>query len=677
MTGKTFSLSGHLIAAFSLLALTLSLFSCKGGDPTVTSPDGKIEVNLALKDGVPYYSVSYGDIPLVADSRLGLEAEGLNLKDGFSLGKVKKYSSDSEYDLPWGENKHIRDNHRGMKVRLENASGTVLTIDVRAFDDGVGFRYDAVTSASDSVKVMDELTEFNFASDGTSWSIPGDFNTYELLYRTLPLSSVENANTPFTVKSDSGLYMSVHEAALVDYPEMTLRHTGGTSFISALAPYPDGVKAIVGPSFRTPWRTVQIGERAVDLVNSSLILNLNEPCAIKDLSFIEPVKYVGVWWGMHLGVNSWTQDSRHGATTQHAKEYIDFASKNGVDAVLFEGWNDGWETWGKGGVFDFTRPAADFDMDEVISYAKAKGVSYILHHETGGNIPNYESQLDSAFAWAKSHGINAIKTGYAGGITGGYNHHGQYMVRHYLRVLKKAAEYGIMLDVHEPIKATGERRTYPNMMCREGARGMEWNAWSAGNPPEHQTILPFTRLLGGPMDYTPGIFDITYRNIVGNPDLQAWNGPIATECRVNTTLAKQIADWVVLYSPMQMASDLISNYEGHPAFQFFREYDADIDWSEALDGEIGQYYVVARRAGERFYLGAVTADGGRTVNCPLSFLPDRRKFLATIYADGPDADWKTNPYSYTISTRVVESTDSLDIVMAPGGGQAVVFIPVK
>ena len=670
-------ISSRLYRTAILFSALVAAYSCGPAPARITSPDKSISVGVEINEGVPYYNVSYKGKALVDNSRLGMVAEGVNLQDGFTVKKVKKYSSDSEYDLPWGENKHIRDNHEGMIVTMKNASGVTLRLDVRTFDDGIGFRYNYSTEATDSLKVMDELTRFNFSSDAVSWSIPGNFNSYELLYRTLPLSEVEDANTPFTLKTDEGVYMSIHEAALIDYPEMTLKRTEGNSFISALAPYPDGVKAIVGPEFSSPWRTIQIGEKAVDLVNSSLILNLNDPCAIEDTDFIRPVKYVGVWWGMHLGVNSWTQDSRHGATTAHAKEYIDFAAKNGIDAVLFEGWNAGWETWGKGGVFDFTRPADDFDMDEVVTYAKAKGVSYILHHETGGNIPNYEKQLDTAFAWAQSLGINAIKTGYAGGITGGYNHHGQYMVRHYRRVLRKAAQYGIMLDVHEPIKATGERRTYPNMMCREGARGMEWNAWSAGNPPEHQTILPFTRLLGGPMDYTPGIFDITYRNIVGNPDLQAWNGPIATECRVNTTLAKQIADWVVLYSPMQMASDLISNYEGHPAFQFFRDYDADIDWSEALDGEIGQYFVVARRAGKRFYLGAVTADEGKTVDCPLSFLPEGKKFLATIYADGEDADWRTNPYSYSISTRVVESTDSLHIVMAPGGGQAVTFIPVE
>ncbi|MBQ6576846.1 MAG: glycoside hydrolase family 97 protein [Bacteroidales bacterium] len=661
----------------ALATFFLCLSSCTPSSPSISSPDGRITIGFTLSETVPHYDVSYDGRPLIVSSALGLEAEGVNLSSGFSLKKVKRYSSDSWYDIPWGENKHIRDNHRGMVVSLRNVSGVELSLDFRAFDDGVAFRYSYVTPAKDSLKVMDEKTFFRFASDAVSWSIPGNFNTYELLYRTLPVSEVDNANTPFTLKSEDGVYMSVHEASLIDYPEMTLSSVGEKDFVSSLAPYPDGTKAIVGPSFSTPWRTIQIGEKAVDLVNSSLILNLNDPCVIDDTDFIRPVKYVGVWWGMHLGVNSWTQDSRHGATTEHAKEYIDFAARNGVDAVLFEGWNAGWETWGKGGVFDFTRPADDFDMEEVVSYAKSKGVSYILHHETGGNIPNYESQLDTAFAWARSLGIHAIKTGYAGGITGGYNHHGQYMVRHYRRVLRKAAEYGIMLDVHEPIKATGERRTYPNMMTREGARGMEWNAWSAGNPPEHQTILPFTRLLGGPMDYTPGIFDIQYRSIVGNKDLQAWNGPIATECRCNTTLAKQIADWVVLYSPMQMASDLISNYEGHPAFQFFRDYEADIDWSEALDGEIGDYIIVARRSGEKFFLGAVTDENSRTVDCLLSFLPSGRKYLATVYADGPEADWISDPYSYTIDKKVVSCSDTLKIVMAPGGGQAVSFIPAE
>lgn len=605
---------------------------------------------------------------------------------------VKHSSHSEEWTSQWGENKQHKDVHNELEATFKNTDGVVLTLRVRAFDDGIGFRYEYKVPG-DSVKVTDELTEFRLAENGTSWSIPANFNTYELEYRTLPLADVADANTPFTFKTDSGLYGSIHEAALYDYPEMTLQRfpvepgmtsscpTGsGISFRADLAPWPDGVKARVPSEFHTPWRVILISRDAAGLVNSDLILNLNEPCAIEDVSWIKPQRYVGVWWGMHLGIEAWYDDGpgRHGATTANAIKYIDFAAKNGIEGVLFEGWNDGWASWGSREDFDFTKPAPDFDFEKVIDYAASKGVNYILHHETGGNIVSYEAQLDKALDWAAAHGIHSIKTGYAGGISGGQSHHGQYMVRHYQKVVEEAAKRQIMIDAHEPIKATGIRRTWPNFMCREGARGMEWNAWSEGNRPEHQTILPFTRLLGGPMDYTPGVFDIQYRNIIGNKNLRMWNNNrLATECRCNTTLAKQIADWVVLYSPMQMACDLVENYEGHPAFQFFRDYNADCDWSRALAGEVGDYIVVARRAGEVYFLGAVTDENARTLEQPLDFLPAGKAYAATIYADGADASWETNPYSYQITSREVTSADTLTLNLATSGGCAIVFKPVK
>ena len=388
------------------------------------------------------------------------------------------------------------------------------------------------------------------------------------------------------------------------------------------------------------------------------------------------MKYVGIWWGMHLGVESWVINDRHGATTENAKRYIDFAAANNIEAVMYEGWNEGWENWGGSQTFDYTRPYADFDIEEIARYAREKGVAIIGHHETGGNIMNYEKQLDKSYKWYADLGIHSVKTGYAGGLPDGHNHHGQYNVRHYRNVVETAAKYHTTLDVHEPIKDTGIRRTYPNMMTREGARGMEWNAWSEGNPPEHHVMLPFTRLLAGPMDYTPGIFDIMYERAKNSPYRKQWNMKDSKDCRINSTLAKQIANWVILYSPLQMAADMIENYEGHPAFQFFRDFDADCDWSEALAGEPGEFVVIVRRAGEKYFLGAATNEEAREVTVALDFLEKDKTYRAVIYADGKDADWVTNPTAYEIIEKQVTATDILSVNMAKGGGQAITFMPL-
>ena len=587
---------------------------------------------------------------------------------------MSRTSVDETWTQPWGENKENRSRYNEMAVRLRNGGGVRLTLRFRVFDDGLGFRYEYEACGADSLRVTDELTEFRFAADGDSWTIPASFDTYELLYRKLPLSELADANTPATFKV-GGLYGSIHEAALYDFPEMTLRKTDGLAFKSDLAPLPDGTKAHVGNKFTTAWRTVQLAPDAVGLINSSLILNLNEPSKIGDTSWIRPMKYVGVWWGMHLGVETWAMDDRHGATTENAKRYIDFAAANNIQGVLFEGWNEGWENWGGSQSFDFTKPYADFDIAEIVRYARERGIEIIGHHETGGNIPDYERQLERAVKWYADLGIHNLKTGYAGGISGGNNHHGQYMVRHYQHVVETAAKYRMTVNAHEPIKDCGIRRTWPNMMSREGARGKEWDAWSAGNPPSHEVTLPFTRLLAGPMDFTPGTFDILYENTRNSPRRKLWNCGPEVDMRVNTTLAKQIAEWVIIYSPVQMASDLIENYEGHPAFRFFRDFDADCDWSRALAGEPGEFVAVVRRAGENYFLGAATDEQPRTLSLPLDFLKPGTKYRATIYADGPDADWKTNPTSYTISEREVSAADTLEVAMAPGGGQAVSFMP--
>lgn len=658
---------------FSLAALALC--GACSQNTGVTSPDGTIRLAFAVDSaGRMTYSVTDGGVRLFEPSRLGFEAAEADLGDGFAVENVSRTSVDETWTQPWGENKENRSRYNEMAVRLRNGGGVRLTLRFRVFDDGLGFRYEYEACGADSLRVTDELTEFRFAADGDSWTIPASFDTYELLYRKLPLSELADANTPATFKV-GGLYGSIHEAALYDFPEMTLRKTDGLAFKSDLAPLPDGTKAHVGNKFTTAWRTVQLAPDAVGLINSSLILNLNEPSKIGDTSWIRPMKYVGVWWGMHLGVETWAMDDRHGATTENAKRHIDFAAANNIQGVLFEGWNEGWENWGGSQSFDFTKPYADFDIAEIVRYARERGIEIIGHHETGGNIPDYERQLERAVKWYADLGIHNLKTGYAGGISGGNNHHGQYMVRHYQHVVETAAKYRMTVNAHEPIKDCGIRRTWPNMMSREGARGKEWDAWSAGNPPSHEVTLPFTRLLAGPMDFTPGTFDILYENTRNSPRRKLWNCGPEVDMRVNTTLAKQIAEWVIIYSPVQMASDLIENYEGHPAFRFFRDFDADCDWSRALAGEPGEFVAVVRRAGENYFLGAATDEQPRTLSLPLDFLKPGTKYRATIYADGPDADWKTNPSSYTISEREVSSADTLEVAMAPGGGQAVSFMP--
>ena len=651
------------------------LLSACGGNPETTSPDGRTRLSFVTgADGCMAYTVERDGRPLILPSALGLVAQEQDLAGGFSVREIVKRSVNETWTQPWGENKILRDCHNEMTAVLKNDDGVLLTLRFRAFDDGVAFRYEWEVPDLDSLTVTDELTEFRFAKDGVSWSIPGNFNTYELLYRELPVSAVENANTPFTFRVD-GTYGSIHEAALYDFPEMNLYRTDSLAFKAELAPLPDGIKARIPSKFMTAWRTIQVGDKAVDLINSSLILNLNEPSKIADTSWIKPQKYIGVWWGLHLGTHTWTMGPRHGATTENALRHIDFAAANNIQGVLFEGWNEGWENWGKTQHFDYVKPYADFDLDRIAAYAREKNIELWMHNETGGNIPEYEAALETAMQRYAGLGVHAVKTGYAGGFRDGQLHHSQYGVRHYQRVVETAARYGIVIDAHEPIKDTGIRRTWPNMMTREGARGMEWNAWSEGNSAEYLCTLPFVRLLSGPMDYTPGVFDLDYSRVRGRETgMQEWNGD-NNSCCIKTTLARQIANWVIIYSPLQMASDLIENYEGHPAFQFFRDFDADCDWSEALQGEPGEYIVVVRRADDSFFLGAGTNDEPRTLTQKLGFLKSGMTYTATIYADAPDS--AENPENYRIEKRTVTSADMLEIAMTARGGQAVTFVPVN
>lgn len=578
--------------AFIAWAVLLAGCSSEPADPTtLSSPDGRNVVEFDART-MTYTVLRDGDT-IVRPSAMGIATVERQFS-GAAVAEVRRSSFDETWTAPWGENKRHSNRYNEMSVQLDND----LTLRFRAFDDGVAFRYEL--AAADSLTVTDELTEFRFIEENgaMSWSIPGNFDTYELQYRELPIADVADANTPFTFRTAAGVYGSVHEAALYDYPEMVLRRDARGVLKADLAPLPDGVKAYISGTFFTPWRTIQLGGEAVDLINSSLILNLNEPSKIADTSWIIPQKYVGVWWGMHLGTQTWTMGARHGATTENALRHIDFAAANNIQGVLFEGWNCGWENWGGDQHFDYVEPYADFDLERIAAYAWERGVELWLHNETGGNIPEYEAEMERAFSRYAQLCVRTVKTGYAGGFKDGYLHHSQYGVRHYQRVVETAAKYGIMLDVHEPIKDTGIRRTWPNMMTREGARGMEWNAWSEGNSAEYLCTLPFVRLLGGPMDYTPGIFDTDYSTAKADPERLMWNGDNRA-CRIKTTLARQIANWVIIYSPLQMAADLVENYDGHPAFRFFRDYEADCDCSRALQGEIGDYIVVVRRAGER------------------------------------------------------------------------------
>lgn len=652
----------------SLLATAALLSACSEA-PTVSSPDGTIKVDVSRDGSSLSYAVTVGGDTLIAPSRLGFDADGLTPAADSKM-TVKHSSFDQTWTQPWGENKEIRNHYNEVAVTLTDAA-LEYTVRVRAFDDGVAFRYEWNLVSGDSVIVRDELTEFAFARSAMSWAIPANFDTYELEYRNVAVDDVTDANTPFTFEVDSaGIFGSIHEAALYDYPEMTLVRTAGRTLKANLAPLPDCVKAYLPSAFATPWRSIQLGKSACDLINSGLILNLNEPSKIADTSWIKPQKYVGIWWGMHLGTMTWTMGPRHGATTENAIRYIDFAAENNLQGVLFEGWNEGWDTWGGKQHFNYAKAYADFDIDSIAAYAASKGIELWAHNETGGNIPEYEAAMDSTFAYYKSLGIHTLKTGYAGGYVGGQYHHSQYGVKHYQLVVETAAKYQLMVDAHESIKETGIRRTWPNMMTREGARGMEWNAWSAGNTPEYLCTLPFVRLLSGPMDYTPGIFDINYERAKADPGRIEWNGS-NDYCKINTTVARQIANWVIIYSPLQMAADLIENYEGQPAFQFFRDFNADCDWSQALQGEIGKYIAVVRRAGDNYYLGAGTDSNARTLTVPLTFLGDG-KYTATVYADDPADATKV-----VISSRDVTAADTLTVEMAAAGGQAVTFMPKR
>lgn len=658
------------------------------------SPNGNIIFSVTDDTGTPSYSVKYRGNDIIKPSHLGLE---FNHIDGFvrdlKITSHTSASADSTWEQPWGEQRVMRDHHNELLLTFSGIHNTkkIMNLRVRVFDDGVGFRYEVpeqkglTKKSNGAIEIIDEKTEFVIADPAqtTAWWIPGrGWNRYEFLYNTTALTKVDRAHTPFTFKLPSGVHVSIHEAALTDYAAMVLDQQRDGVLKADLTPWSDGIKVKTQLGFKSSWRTIQIADNAVGLINSSLILNLNEPNKLGDVSWVKPGKYIGIWWGMHLNKNTWGSGPKHGATTKNTKTYMDFAAQYGFDGVLVEGWNEGWdgEWFYNGDVFSFTKPYKDFGIAEITRYGLSKGVRLVGHHETSGAVTNYKNQMVDAYDLYKQHGVTQIKTGYVAdggkakridenGIARHEWHDGQFMVGEYLRSVTEAAKRNISINTHEPIKDTGLRRTYPNWIAREGARGQEYNAWgSPPNSPEHTVMLPYTRMLSGPMDYTPGIFDLAPYGL-------------DAENRVQSTLAKELALYVIIYSPIQMAADLIENYlqpDGKtikPAFQFILDVPTDWEVSKAIAGEVGDYTVIARkeRNGQDWYLGAITDENARNISVALDFLDADKQYEAQIYRDGANAEWKTNPYDMVIEKKIVSAKDTLDFKLGTSGGVAIQF----
>jgi alpha-glucosidase len=675
---------------FGLLAVFAPQLLAAQSPVQVRSPAGDIIVTVSDEGGRAQYKIDFRGETIIAPSRLGMLFEKQHgFDEGLSIAATTIASRDETWEQPWGERRMVRDRHNELLVTLTSTSGPAREMQVRfrAFDDGVGFRYEIPKQRRlGKLNIIDELTEFAVLEKSTAWWIPSHgWNRYEYLYQTSDIADVSGAHTPMTLRTPSGVHVSIHEAALVDYSGMSLKQFRPGRFKADLAPWSDGVLVKTKTPFVTPWRTIQIAPGAVGLLNSDLILNLNEPSTLGDVSWVKPGKYVGIWWGMHIREYLWGTDGVHGATTEETKRYIDFAAKYGFIGVLVEGWNIGWDgDWfNNGDVFSFTKAYPDFDLKAVTDYAREKGVRLIGHHETSGSVTNYENQLEDAFALYEALGVDKVKTGYVAdggnikridekGIAKYEWHDGQFMVDHHMRVVREAAKHKISVNPHEPVKDTGLRRTYPNWVTREGARGQEYNAWGdPPNPPEHTAILPFTRMLSGPMDFTPGIFDLEPNK---RPPVNADMPRGDPRSRVETTLAKQLALYVVLYSPIQMAADLPENYENNlAAFQFIVDVPTDWEESVALAGEIGDFVAYARkdRNSEDWYLGALTDEEARTLSLPLSFLDPQQTYVAEIYRDGAKANWKDNPYDMIIEQRDVVRGDILSLPLAPGGGAAI------
>lgn len=677
----------------TILTLSAALAAPAIAAETVASPDGAIAVTVDVTaEGRPFYKVAYRGEEVVGQSHLGFRFKGqAALEENLTMTGAARAAKDETWEQPWGERRVMRDAHNELVVGFatKEKKPRQFSLRVRAFDDGIGFRYEFPDQKSmKSAEIVNEITEFRLPEDATYWWIPGRrWNRYEYYYRTTAADAIDIAHTPITLKTKSGAHLSIHEASLVDYSAMALNQQRPGIFKADLAPWSDGVLVKKTGAFTTPWRTIQIAPDAKNLLASTLILNLNEPNKLGDVSWVEPGKYIGIWWEMHIRDSSWGMKPLHGATTENTKRHIDFAAAHGFKGVLVEGWNIGWDdNWfGNGEVFDFTKAYPDFDIEEIGRYAREKGVRLIGHHETGGAATHYEDQMEAAFDLYERVGVNTVKTGYVAdgggiqrideaGVESFEWHDGQFMANHHLNVVKSAAKRKIAINPHEPIKDTGLRRTYPNWVSREGARGQEYNAWGVPPiPPEHDVILPFTRMLSGPMDFTPGIFDLRPNE---RPPVNAELGRNSKVSRVETTLAKQLALYVTVYSPIQMAADLPQNYEKRmDAFQFIK--DVLTDWEETVGvaAEIGDFAAIARkeRGGEDWFLGAITDENARKLALPLDFLDEGKTYVAEIYRDGKKADYDKNPYDIVIEKREMTRADTLTLALGRSGGAAVRF----
>ncbi len=702
-----------ILTAAALLSASASL----GATEVLTSPDGRLQLSFDLTaDGTPTYKMDYNNKPVIATSRLGLELKNQkSLLDGFKMERVSRSSFDETWQPVWGEQSSIRNHYNEMAVCLsqpdDNGHLREMIVRFRLYDDGVGFRYE--WPAQDNFTyftIKEERTEFAMTGDHTAYWIPGDYDTQEYDYTISRLSEVREkmpavkfsynvsstvfsdtgVQTSLQLKTDDGIYLNIHEAACVDYSTMHLNLDEKRMVLTSwLTPDARGDKGYLMAPCHSPWRTVMVTPTATAALDSKLILNLNEPCKLEDTSWIHPTKYMGVWWEMIVGKSSWAYSNAsavnldsidyktmkpngiHGANNDNVKRYIDFAAENGFDQLLVEGWNIGWEDWfghEKDYVFDFVTPNPDFDIAMLNDYAHSKGIKLMMHHETSGSLRNYERHLDAAYSLMNKYGYDAVKSGYVGNmVPRGEYHYGQWANNHYLYCVKEAAKHKIMVNAHEATRPTGLCRTYPNLVGNESARGTEYQQ-SAGIMPHHVTILPFTRLQGGPMDYTPGIFCMDVSKL--NPENHG---------HVNATLCNQLALYVTLYSPLQMAADVPENYMRYAdAFRFIKDVAVDWDESRYLAAEPGEYIIAARRekGGQRWFVGGVTNKDARTMTVDFSFLAKGQKYMATIYADAKDADYETNPEKYVISRRVVTAKDKEKIFMARGGGFAISLMPV-
>lgn len=702
-----------ILTAAALLSASASL----GATEVLTSPDGRLQLSFDLTaDGTPTYKMDYNNKPVIATSRLGLELKNQkSLLDGFKMERVSRSSFDETWQPVWGEQSSIRNHYNEMAVCLsqpdDNGHLREMIVRFRLYDDGVGFRYE--WPAQDNFTyftIKEERTEFAMTGDHTAYWIPGDYDTQEYDYTISRLSEVREkmpavkfsynvsstvfsdtgVQTSLQLKTDDGIYLNIHEAACVDYSTMHLNLDEKRMVLTSwLTPDARGDKGYLMAPCHSPWRTVMVTSTATAALDSKLILNLNEPCKLEDTSWIHPTKYMGVWWEMIVGKSSWAYSNAsavnldsidyktmkpngiHGANNDNVKRYIDFAAENGFDQLLVEGWNIGWEDWfghEKDYVFDFVTPNPDFDIAKLNDYAHSKGIKLMMHHETSGSLRNYERHLDAAYSLMNKYGYDAVKSGYVGNmVPRGEYHYGQWSNNHYLYCVKEAAKHKIMVNAHEATRPTGLCRTYPNLVGNDSARGTEYQQ-SAGIMPHHVTILPFTRLQGGPMDYTPGIFCMDVSKL--NPENHG---------HVNATLCNQLALYVTLYSPLQMAADVPENYMRYAdAFRFIKDVAVDWDESRYLAAEPGEYIIAARRekGGQRWFVGGVTNEDARTMTVDFSFLTKGQKYMATIYADAKDADYETNPEKYVISRRVVTAKDKEKIFMARGGGFAISLMPV-